>query len=156
MIRVITRLIPGVVGAWLVTLAIATLGSTIAATARNPESAGELALLFPLLMSVPFALTAVFVLLPSMSLVLRRSGGRLWPLMAAAVVAAPLQAFALLAGGRILFRGSPHLRPALADDVVAVLGHPSSVTIVMLGAFAAGGIVLGFWSRRRPLHLTNN
>jgi hypothetical protein len=135
-------LIPGAFGAWLVTLVTATGGSFAVAVSRHSTSAGELAMLFPPLMSVPFALTTALVLLPIVALVLWRADG-LWPVVAAAAAAAPLQVVALLIGGRILFRGVQHMRPTLLDDIVAVLGHPSAETLVLLGAFAAGGAVFG-------------
>jgi hypothetical protein len=133
--------------AWLVTLIVASAGAVGAAVARNPSSAGELAFIFPVVMSLPFVFTVAFVLLPVMSLAAALTGSRLWALSAAAVVAVPLQVIAVLAAGRVLFRG-PRMRPTLAADLTAVLGHPSPETVAMLLAFAAGGLTLAWWHHR--------
>jgi hypothetical protein len=142
-----TLFVPGVAAAWLVTLVVATAGATAAAIARNPSSAGEVPFLFVLVMSVPFALTAAFVLLPLMSLTAAMTRSRQWALFAAGISAAPLQALALLATGRVLFRG-PNMRPTLADDITAVLWHAPPETLAMLLAFAAGGVTYALWHRR--------
>jgi hypothetical protein len=142
----LTPFVPGVAAAWLVTLVMASVGATAVAFARNPSSASEMALLFPLLMSVPFALTTAFVLLPVAAIVAAKAGRRWWLVGVAVVAAAPLQVLAILAAGRVLFRGS-HMRPTLSDDVAAVLGHPSPTTLAILLAFAAGGVTLAFWFR---------
>jgi hypothetical protein len=148
-------LVPGAAVAWLVTLVMASAGVVGVAVARTPSSAGELAFIFPLVMSLPFAFTAAFVLLPVMSLAAAVTGGRLWAMAAAGVVAAPLQVIALLVAGRVLFRG-PHMRPTLADDIAAVLGHPSPQIVAMLLALAAGGLTFALMAtRRRALHLTS-
>jgi len=142
----LTPFVPGVAAAWLVTLVMASVGATAVAFARNRSSASEMALLFPLLMSVPFALTTAFVLLPVAAIVAAKAGRRWWLVGVAVVAAAPLQVLAMLAAGRVLFRGS-HIRPTLSDDVAAVLGQPSPITLAILLAFAAGGVTLAFWFR---------
>ena len=134
--------------AWLVTLIVATAGTIAVSVVRNPSSAAELAFLFPLLMCVPFAFTAVLVLLPLMSLAARVAGSRLWLLVAAGVAAAPLQVLALLAVGRIVFRGGRAMRPTLGADVAAVFGHPSPLTLAALLGLALGGVTMALWYRR--------
>jgi hypothetical protein len=63
------------------------------------------------------------------------------------VVAAPVQAFALLLGGRVIFAGSPRLRPTVAADLAAIASHPAD-SVVLLIALAAGGLTLGVLAAR--------
>jgi hypothetical protein len=140
------RLTFAAVGAWLVTLLVALFGAILVATARDSSANGELAALYIPVMGVPFALLAGAVLLPLVSLARAVVGpGRPWLLGAIGVAAAPIQGFAFLLSGRIVFHGSPHIRPTLMADVAALAAHPVD-TAVILSAFAAGGLALGVWA----------
>jgi hypothetical protein len=136
------------VGAWLVTLLVALLGAILVAAARDSSAIGELAALYVPVMGIPFALLAGAVLLPLISLARAVVGpGRPWLLGTIGVAAAPVQAFVLLIAGRIVFQGSPHIRPTLAADVASLAAHPADAAVI-LSAFAAGGLALGVWAAR--------
>jgi hypothetical protein len=108
----------------------------------------EFALLFVPVMSVPFAFVVAVVFLPTVLIahhVLR--GGRRWMLAAAAGAAAPLAGLALLAAGRLLFAGSPHMKPTLWDDIVGLSRDPAHALPYAV-ALTVGGIVFGMMMGR--------
>lgn len=128
------QLASAAVWAWLVTLLAGFAGGAALVHARNPESVGEFAFAYLLVMSVPFALAVGCVLLPVMSLARIIAGpGQTWLLAGTGVLVAPLEAISLLGGGTALF-GGPR-------------AEPSADTWILLAAFAAGGVVLGVLAR---------
>jgi hypothetical protein len=103
----------------------------------------EFAFIFVPVMTVPFAFVLAAVYLPATLLVRRRvRDGRSWIVAAAGGAAAPLAGLALLAAGRLLLSGSPHMRPAMWDDVIALSRDPMH-TLPYALALLAGGIVFG-------------
>ena len=150
-------LVPAAIVAWLVTLLAALTGAIVSAVARDSSSIGELATLYVPAMSIPFAFSTAVVLLPLMALIREIAGAdRPWLLGFVGVAAAPVQGLLLLASGRMVFRGSPRIRPTFGADLVAIASQPADAA-VLLAAFAAGGITLGMWAaklRRRNIGQT--
>jgi hypothetical protein len=151
-VRQVEWLVAGALIAWLVTLTSAALATIGVAAVRGSSDVGGLAALYLPVMALPLALTTGFVLLPVMMAASAAGrGAARWPLMAA-LVAAPLQMLALIAGARLLFPAGPHgVRPTLLDDLAFVIHDPAD-TLPLLVAFLAGGLACGLWSRH--LHLT--
>lgn len=142
-----TRILaPAAIAAWMVTLSVALVGAIARAVSLDPSSAAELAVIYVPVTSIPFAFSTVVVLLPLVALGRQILGGdRPWRLVIVGLAAAPIQGLLLLASGRILFRGSPHMRPTIGADLAAIAHQPLD-TAVLLAAFAAGGITLGLWA----------
>jgi hypothetical protein len=142
-------LVPAAIGAWLVTLFVGLGGGIAEAAARGSSSIGELVGIYAPVMGIPFALSTGAVLLPMISACRLMVGpGRPWLLAFVGVSLAPVQALVLLIAGRITFQGGPHMRPTLWADLGAIAAHPAD-TVVLLVAFAAGGVTLGMWAARR-------
>ena len=142
-------LAPSAMAAWAVTLFAGLTGALVSAAARDSSSVGDLATIYVPVMSVPFAFGAAAVLLPLIAFTRTVAGvGRPWLFGMVGVAAAPVQALILLASGRVMFRGSPHMRPTLAADLDAIMSHRGE-TAVLLGALAAGGLTLGVLAAKR-------
>ena len=145
----IRSLLPAAAGAWLVTVITGLCGAAAIAATRDRSAIAELAVIYPIVMSVPFALVIGGVLLPAVGCARAMTGpGRPWLLGQVGVAVAPLQALVLLAGGRFLFAGGPHMRPTLAADLAAIASQPAQAVALLL-AFGAGGLTLGVWAARR-------
>jgi hypothetical protein len=128
---------------WFIMMSLAFIGALAAEAYLGHHPLSEFAVLFVPVMTVPFAFVLAAVYLPATLLVQRRvRGGPRWIVAAAGGAAAPLAGLALLAAGRILFSGSPHLRPAMWDDVVALSRDPLH-TLPYALALLVGGIVFG-------------
>ena len=52
----------------------------------------------------------------------------------------------LVAAGRMVFGGSPRMRPTLTADLAAVVNQPDTVPILI--ALGLGGTLLGWWAAR--------
>jgi len=128
---------------WLTMMSLAFMGALAAEAYLGHHPLSEFAVLFVPVMTVPFAFVLAAVYLPTTLLVQRKvRGGPSWIVAAAGGAAAPLAGLALLAAGRILFSGSPHMRPAMWDDLIALSRDPVHALPYAL-ALLAGGIVFG-------------
>jgi hypothetical protein len=142
-------LAPAALAACLVTALVGLAGAIAIAASRDSSAIGELLVIYVPVMLVPFALSTGVVLLPLVSLIMAVAGSsRRWPLVGAGLALAPVQALFLLGSGRVVFRGSAHMRPTLVADFAAIFAHPAD-TVALLVAFAAGGVVLGLWGSAR-------
>ncbi len=145
----IRSLLPAAAGAWLVTVITGLCGAVAIAAMHDRTAIVELVVIYAPIMSAPFALVVGGVLLPAVGGARAMTGpGRPWLLGQVGVAVAPLQALVLLAGGRFLFAGGPHMRPTLAADLAAIANHPAD-TVLLLVALGAGGLTLGVRAARR-------
>jgi hypothetical protein len=125
---------------WLVMLIIGSM-TWVTLVGRRGQHAPdeplvELALLFPIVMAIPFAFVLGAVHLPAVLLARSLTNGRSVWLSIVGGLAGPLAAVVLLLAGRILFGGS------LTGILASIARDPVSVTPWLL-ALVAGGIVLG-------------
>jgi hypothetical protein len=134
---------------WATMMSLAFIGALTAEAYLGHHPLSEFAVLFVPIMTAPFAFVLAAVYLPTVLIArhLVRDRHR-WMLAAAGGAAAPLAGLALLASGRVLFAGSPHMRPALWDDVVAITHDPVHMLPYAL-ALVVGGIVFGTIMGRR-------
>jgi hypothetical protein len=124
-------------------MTLAFLGALAVEASRGHRPLGEFAVLFIPIMSVPFAFVVAMVYLPTLLIAHRiLRGSPSWMLAAVGTSAAPLAGLALLAAGRVLFSGSPHMKPTIWDDLVALSRDPAH-TLPYALALIVGGIVFG-------------
>lgn len=144
----LSSFVPAAMMAWLVTMVVG-LGGAVAGSASPRSVLAELILIYPLVMSLPIAVLIAGVLLPILALARAVVGpGRFWVLGLVGTAVAPVQGFAFLIGGWILFRGGPHMRPTFAEQLGTLLHDPARGAALLL-AFAAGGAAFGVCAAAR-------
>jgi hypothetical protein len=147
--REMQALVPAAAAACLVTAVVGLAGAIAIASARGSSATGELLVIYVPIMIIPFALSIAVVQVPILALVRAVSrAGRRWVFVCTGLALAPVQVLFLLGSGRLFFHGTPKMRPTLAADLAAIWAHPND-TLALLVAFAAGGLVLGLWTRRQ-------
>ena len=136
--------------AWAITIVVASLSwiSIVAArgTHASDEPLGELAMAYPVIMSIPFALLIACVTMPLVLAIKSMIGERRLWLGIAGAASAPIAIVVMIAVGRVLFQG--HVRPTLWADLTAIASDPQGLPPVLL-ALVLGGITVGLGISRR-------
>ncbi len=135
--------------AWVITLVVASITwisiVAIRGTHAADEALGELAVLYPMVMAIPFALLIACVTTPAVLAIRAMLGERRLWLGSAGAASAPLALIVMFAVGRLLFG---QVRPTLWADLMAMARDPQGLPPILL-ALVLGGIALGIGVARR-------
>jgi len=146
-LRQTRALVPAAMCAWGLTVLAGWAGAVALSVLSGSSSIAELATIYVPIMIAPFGLAMTVVMLPfvafASALVRIR---RAWVVPLVGLASAPLAMVGLVAAGRMVFGGSPRMRPTLTADLAAVVNQPDTVPILI--ALGLGGTLLGWWAAR--------